>query len=155
MADEIKQIKNYDITALGDTDSFVKQSEVGVTSRVTYSHIKDSFDDRYEKKGTVIWEDASGATSGTPTINFVVGHMYKTYVYNALMNGISYNVVNFIINAFPENFSTVYEHQYLSEGKIQISETLFTTYSYVIGTATPTDSNEFKVYKIIDMGVAQ
>ena len=55
MAD--KTINSFTNTALADTDSFIKQSAVGLTSKTTLGDIKDNFSSTFVSKGTVIWED--------------------------------------------------------------------------------------------------
>jgi len=137
-------------TAIEDTDSIPLQTVGGVTKKFTPTELKTNLDGRYQQFGEVKFESETGDISGAFTSE--TGHLYKIYV-----------------NTTCDNSGNIYGKQVLSaiyETAADIPVTILNIHDVVYGHSfisinslgfivTTSTGYTLKVYKIIDMGVAQ
>ena len=137
-------------TSIEDTHKFLVDN--GVTPKtVTLGVVKDNLDGRYPQFGEVKFESETGDVSGAFTSE--TGHLYKIYVNTAcdnsgniygkqVLSAIIYETAADIAVNIVNIYDETYGHSFISINSLGFIVTTSTGYT-------------LKVYKIIDMGVAQ
>ena len=146
MAD--KQIKDYAITPLADTDSLVKQSVTGLTGKATLTDIKSNLDGRYQVFPTEVWTGESTSA----TIAEIKRGMYLIRLKNASMSPTRYT--NVIINA--PALGEVAHRMIVSDSGtelgVSVREIVINTTARTV-TFYPLDGvDQYVIFSIIDLG---
>ena len=137
-------------TAIENTTSFITQTVSGTTQRVPFSVMKDNIVSEFINQGTVLYENASGSTTGV-TVMIATGHLYaidiNTNCYQTAKQG---RQRVFFVYTGEDNGELAVNIWSKDNGSLFTNTTL-SIHSYSVGISI---TERLTIFKIIDMGVA-